>query len=276
MQRRFSPDPVRYKGMSTDELRKNFLVEGLFASPAATFIYSDLDRAVIGSIMPAADPIPLTTFDELKAEYFTERRELGVLNIGGNGVVTVDGKDLALDHKDCLYIGKGSREVIFRSIDEHNPAAFYLLSFPAHAAHPTTLGKRADATRVELGGQKEANKRTIFQVIHENGIRSCQLVMGYTELAEGSVWNTMPPHTHTRRMEIYLYFGMSPQSRLVHLMGTPDETRHIIVADRQAVISPAWSIHAGAGTGAYAFCWGMGGENLAFTDMDPVSLDTLR
>ncbi len=276
MERRFSPDPIRTPTLSTDELRKNFLVGDLFQNDKASFVYSDLDRAIVGGIVPTGAAISLKPFDELKADFFLQRRELGIMNIGGNGEVHVGSTSYTLGLTDYLYVGMGANEVSFRSTDPHNPAVYYLLSYPAHASHPTTLGRKSDANRVELGSAKEANKRTIFQVIHENGIKSCQLVMGHTELAEGSVWNTMPPHTHTRRMEVYMYFGMAPEARIVHLMGTPEETRHIIVANRQAVISPAWSIHAGAGTGAYSFCWGMGGENQAFSDMDPVPLSTLR
>jgi 4-deoxy-L-threo-5-hexosulose-uronate ketol-isomerase len=178
--------------------------------------------------------------------------------------------------RDCLYVGRGSQNVTFTSADAARPAAFYLLSYPAHAAHPTALARAAEAAKVELGTAAEANRRTIYKCIHTGGIRSCQLVMGFTQLQEGSVWNTMPPHTHARRSEVYMYFDLGPGRRVMHFMGTPQQTRHLIMADRQAVISPSWSIHAGCGTGAYSFCWGMGGENQTFEDMDPAPLDQLR
>ena len=177
---------------------------------------------------------------------------------------------------DCLYVGRGSQSIEFSSANPANPAAFYLLSYPAHATYPTTLARQADAAKVELGSVADANRRTIYKYIHGGGIKSCQLVMGFTQLYDGAVWNTMPPHTHTRRSEIYMYFDLGPSRRVMHFMGTPQQTRHLVMAERQAVISPSWSIHCGCGTGAYAFCWGMGGENQTFDDMDPAPLDQLR
>jgi 4-deoxy-L-threo-5-hexosulose-uronate ketol-isomerase len=230
----------------------------------------------VGSAVPTGKPLELAADAELRSEFFCERRELGVLNIGGAGSVQVDGQKFDLGKLDCVYAGKGSRKVIFTSKDPAAPAAFYLLSYPAHAACPVAAARLADATKVELGSPADANRRTIYKYIHTGGIKSCQLVMGFTQLAEGAVWNTMPPHTHTRRSEVYLYFDLGPSRRVMHFMGTPQQTRHVVMADRQAVISPSWSIHCGCGTGAYTFCWGMGGENQAFEDMDPAPLENLR
>ncbi|HEX3628002.1 MAG TPA: 5-dehydro-4-deoxy-D-glucuronate isomerase [Verrucomicrobiae bacterium] len=270
-----SPGPVDYQRLNTQELRSAFLVETLFAPKKMELVYSDADRAIIGSVVPVDSEIALAADAELRAAYFCERRELGILNIGGDGTVKVDGVKYAMANLDCLYIGRGSREIFFSSSDVGAPAAFFLISYPAHTTYPTTHASKKDATPVELGTVADANRRTIFKYIHTGGIKSCQLVMGFTILYEGSVWNTMPPHTHTRRSEVYLYFDLG-QKRLMHFMGKPQETRHLIVSDRQAVISPSWSIHCGCGMGAYTFCWAMGGENQTFEDMDPAPVDTLR
>ncbi len=275
MKTSFTADPVRYRQMTTAELRDTFLVNQ-FVPGEIELLYSDVDRAVIGSAVPTGGALELSTADELRAEYFCERRELGVLNIGGAGRVSVDGKAFEMGALDGLYIGRGSRAIRFESADAADPAAFYLLSYPAHTTHPTQHAKKADAEAVNLGTVADCNVRTIYKYIHPHGIPSCQLVMGFTELAEGSVWNTMPCHTHTRRSEVYLYFAMKPETRVMHFMGLPDETRHLVIGNRQAVISPSWSIHTGAGTGRYTFCWGMGGENQAFEDMDPVTMAALR
>jgi 4-deoxy-L-threo-5-hexosulose-uronate ketol-isomerase len=275
METRYSPNHVGYQELGTGELRSTFLVESLFAPEKLELIYSDADRAVIGSAAPVASPIQLAADAELRAAYFCERRELGVLNIGGPGAVEVDGTCFDLAKFDGLYVGRGSRNVSFSSQDAADLACFYLLSYPAHAAYPTTLVPQASANQVHLGTAADANRRTIHQYIHTGGVRSCQLVMGYTQLHEGSVWNTMPPHTHARRSEIYFYFDLG-KARVMHFMGAPEETRHIVISDRQAVISPSWSIHCACGTGSYAFCWGMGGENQAFDDMDPAPLEQLR
>lgn len=274
MQTRYSPNHVGYQALGTRELRDTFLVESLFAPGKLELVYSDADRAIVGSAVPLESPIPLIADAELRAAYFCERRELGVLNIGGPGAVKVDHRRFELAKFDCLYVGRGSQEVSFASDDPGSPAAFYLLSYPAHASYPTTAIPRANANEVHLGSAADANRRTIHQYIHTGGVRSCQLVMGYTQLQEGAVWNTMPPHTHARRSEIYVYFDLG-KARVMHFMGTPEETRHIVVSDRQAVISPSWSIHCACGTGSYAFCWGMGGENQEFTDMDSFPLDRL-
>jgi 4-deoxy-L-threo-5-hexosulose-uronate ketol-isomerase len=273
---RYLPDPVRFSGMTTQEVRDNYLVEGLFAQGRVCMIYCDVDRAIVGSAVPTKGKLSLSTADELRSAYFCERRELGVLNVGASGTVTVDGREFAMANRDCLYIGRGSKDILFSSDQAGKPARFYLLSYPAHAEYPTTHLKKAQAEPVALGSSEAANKRTIYKYIHPAGAKSCQLVMGFTELAPGSVWNTMPPHTHARRMEVYLYFDLAKEGRVFHLMGKPDETRHIVVAEGQAILSPSWSIHSGVGTGAYTFCWGMGGENQAFDDMDGLSIGDLK
>jgi 4-deoxy-L-threo-5-hexosulose-uronate ketol-isomerase len=240
------------------------LVEKLFQPDVIYLLYSEVDRAIIGSAVPGKKKLELSASKELAADYFCERREIGVLNIGGKGQITVDGNVFDMENRDGLYIGKGSKEIVFTSDNAKEPAAFYLLSFPAHQTYPTKQAKLADAEAVQLGSTEASNKRTIYKYIHPRGIPSCQVVMGFTVLEAGSVWNTMPPHTHERRMEVY------------HLMGTADETRHIVVANRQAVISPSWSIHSGVGTGAYTFCWGMGGENQTFEDMDGIEIGHIK
>ncbi|MBI9016181.1 MAG: 5-dehydro-4-deoxy-D-glucuronate isomerase [Phycisphaerae bacterium] len=276
MEVRYSADPVRFARMTTDEVRKDFLIDTLFVQDEITMVYSDIDRAIVGSAVPQAKPLILASADELRAEYFCQRRELGVLNIGGSGTVDVDGTSFEMADGDGMYIGMGSKSIKFASNEASSPAKFYLLSYPAHQSYPTAQAKKADAAAVTLGSVEASNKRTIYKYIHPDGIKSCQLVMGFTELQPGCVWNTMPAHTHERRMEVYLYFGMDADTRLFHLMGQPQETRHIVVANQQAVISPSWSIHSGVGTGAYTFCWGMGGENQAFDDMDHVGIGDLK
>jgi 4-deoxy-L-threo-5-hexosulose-uronate ketol-isomerase len=273
---RYTADPVRFESMSTEEVRKSFLVDTLFAVDSISMVYSDVDRAIVGSAVPATRALSLESAPELRAETFCERRELGILNIGGPGTVTVDGVDYVLAGRDALYVGRGSKAISFASDSAQTPAKYYLLSFPAHAAHPTVRIRQSEAEAVRLGRMEAANQRTIYKLIHPGGAPSCQLVMGFTVLEPGSVWNTMPPHTHERRMEVYLYFGMLEDARVFHFMGRPEATRHLVVADGQAVISPSWSIHCGAGTGAYSFCWGMGGENQAFDDMDHLTLDQLK
>jgi 4-deoxy-L-threo-5-hexosulose-uronate ketol-isomerase len=276
MQTRLSPSQTEYPSLSTDQLRAAFLVDSLFAPGRIELLYTDADRAIIGSAVPTGAPLKLSADAELRAASFCERRELGILNIGGSGEVEVDGQHFSLAKLDCLYVGRGSQSVEFSSSNSANPAAFYLLSYPAHAVYPTTLAQQADATKADLGSVADANRRTIHKYIHAGGIKSCQLVMGFTQLDDGAVWNTMPPHTHTRRSEIYVYFDLGPSRRVMHFMGTPQQTRHLVMAERQAVISPSWSIHCGCGTGAYAFCWGMGGENQTFDDMDPAPLGQLK
>ncbi|MGA2583619.1 MAG: 5-dehydro-4-deoxy-D-glucuronate isomerase [Tepidisphaeraceae bacterium] len=269
-------DPVRYPRMTTDELRATFLVDSLFIPGGIELVYVDLDRTVIGSAVPTKEALKLESDDSLRSEFFTQRRELGILNIGNNGSVKADGKDYPMENLDCLYISRGTKDISFTSADPKKPAEFYLLSYPAHAAMPTVLAKKAQATAVNLGKPETCNKRTIYKFIHPDGIKSCQLVMGFTQLEVGSIWNTMPPHTHLRRSEVYMYFNLDPTQRVMHFMGAGQETRHLVMADKQAVISPSWSIHAGAGTGNYAFCWGMGGENQTFDDMDGIAIATLK
>lgn len=276
MEVRYVADPVRFQRMTTSEIRESFLVENLFQPDIINLLYSEVDRAIIGSAVPGKKPLSLAASRELAVDYFCERRELGVLNIGGRGEITVDGNVFGMENRDGLYIGKGSKEISFSSENAKNPAAFYILSFPAHQNYPSRQAKLADAEVVHLGSAEAANSRTIYKYIHPRGIPSCQVVMGFTVLEPGSVWNTMPPHTHERRMEVYLYFDMAEDARVFHLMGSAEETRHIVVANRQAVISPSWSLHSGVGTGAYTFCWGMGGENQTFEDMDALAIDQIK
>ena len=273
---RYLPDPVRFPRMNTDELRQSFLVSGLFSRDSLSLRYYDVDRTIVGSAMPVKKPLKLEGSKALGSAFFAERREIGILNIGERGVVRVDDKDYSIDHKDCLYIGRGSEDIVFSSEHASDPARFYLLSYPAHQAYPTTPARKADANTLHLGSMEASNKRTIYQMIHPGNIPTCQLVMGYTELEPGCVWNTMPPHTHARRMEVYFYFNMDAETRVFHLMGPPDEMRLVIVSDGEAVVSPSWSIHSGVGTGAYTFCWGMGGENQTFDDMDGIDIGDLR
>ncbi|HVC48037.1 MAG TPA: 5-dehydro-4-deoxy-D-glucuronate isomerase [Terracidiphilus sp.] len=265
-------DPVRYPRMTTSELRDTFLLDSLCEPGHLRQAYVDLDRAVVGFAAPLTAPLPLGADPALRAEYFNERRELGALNVAGAGTIRVDGESFDLEHLDCLYVGRGAKEVVFESKNAQEPAAFYLLSYPAHAVHPARLIPKSDASSMELGSKETCNLRTIYKYIHLQGAPSCQLVMGVTHMHPGSAWNTMPPHTHMRRSEIYMYFNLSRDARVFHLMGSPEETRHIVIKDCEAVISPGWSIHAGMGTEAYSFCWGMGGENQDYSDMDPAPL----
>ena len=265
-------DEIRYKHMSTEELRSSFLLEDLFAPGAIQLVYVDLDRTVIGSAIPLAEPLPLPCPSQLRATSFTERRELGIFNIGSHGAVHIDAETYPLANRHALYIGRGNHPVSFSSMDPNNPAEFYLLSYPAHSAHPIALVRATELTSQTIGDPATANLRSIHRLIHLEGVASCQLVMGFTTLHSGSVWNTMPPHTHMRRSEIYLYFDLPPDQRVVHLMGPANQTRHLIVANKQVAISPLWSIHAGVGTASYSFCWGMGGENQVYTDMDPLRI----
>jgi 4-deoxy-L-threo-5-hexosulose-uronate ketol-isomerase len=269
-------DPVRYSRMTTEERRATFLLEGLFRPGVIECCYVDLDRTVIGSAVPTAGPLRLETQPELRADYFLERRELGVLNVGGAGSVIVDGATYELGKLSCCYVGRGAKEVSFVSASADDPAYFYLLSYPAHKELPSAMVKFEDLEGLKLGASETCNERTIYKAIFKDGIQSCQLVMGFTLLASGSNWNTMPPHTHMRRSEVYFYFDVDPAHRVLHLMGPPTETSHLIVADKQVVVSPGWSIHAGVGTKHYTFCWGMGGENQEYTDMDVATIAELK
>jgi 4-deoxy-L-threo-5-hexosulose-uronate ketol-isomerase len=269
--------PEHYPGLSGEDLRRHFLVDDLFTPGEVKLVQWEGERTIIGSVLPVATPLSLHSPEEIKAGYFCDRRELGVANLGtGGGTVTVDGTAHPLAPRDFLYVSKGSREVTFASDRAETPALFYLVSHPAHAAHPTSMVRKADAETVTIGAKETASVRTLRRYIHARGVRSCQLVMGYTDLETGSVWNTMPPHTHTRRTEIYLYFDMDPGAVAFHFMGPPDTTRHLVVRNFQAVLSPAWSMHFGAATSRYAFVWSMGGENQEFEDMHGVTLDRLR
>ena len=269
-------DPVRYPAMTTAQIRETFLIDALYDPGALRQVYVDLDRAVVGLAAPLATPITLAPDTMLRANYFLERRELGALNIGGKGAVRVDGSPYTLENLDCLYIGRGAKEVVFESADTKSPAIFYLLSYPAHTSYPTTLIRKDDASPVELGSTEACNRRRICKYIYLEGAQSCQLVMGVTHLHPGSAWNTMPAHTHMRRSELYMYFNLAEEARVFHLMGPAEETRHIVMKNREVVVSPGWSIHAGVGTQAYSFCWGMGGENQDYGDMDPAPLRNLR
>jgi len=276
MEVRYSPDAARFARMTTDEVRASFLVDTLFAADRITTVYCDVDRAIVGSAVPVATPLSLESAPELRASSFCERRELGVLNIGGAGTITIDGKPHAMAARDGLYVGRGSGSIVFASDSANEPARYYLLSYPAHANYSTVHVGRDDAEKTPLGSSESSNKRTVYKLIRPGAVETCQLVMGFTVLEPGSVWNTMPPHTHERRMEIYMYFDVPDDARVFHLMGRPEATRHLVVANGQAVISPSWSIHSGVGTGPYAFCWGMGGENQAYDDMDHLSIAELR
>ena len=276
MQTRHLVDPVRYRQMTGAELRQAFLVEDLFAPDEVRLLHWEAERTIIGSALPAARPLTLPNPPEIKAPSFGARRELGIVNLGGSGTVTVDGANHALAHRDILYVGRGAQEITFASAQPASPACFYFVSHPAHAAHPTALAPVADAQTIPIGDTAHASERVLRRHIHEKGVRSCQLVMGVTDIRAGSVWNTLPPHTHVRRTEIYLYFDLAPAERVVHLMGPPDDTRHLVIANMQAVLSPPWSIHFGAGSSRYAFVWSMGGENQEFEDMQVLTLDQLR
>ena len=277
MKVRYLPDPYAYVRMSTKELRKAFLVKKLFKQDEISLLYTDSDRAIVGSVVPVDKTLVLmASRKEMAAEYFTERREVGVINIGNIGTVSIDSQDYRLKFQDALYIGRGSKQIEFSSDSSDDPAAFYLLSYPAHTEYPTKHISFSAGETTGLGNSGQANERTITKLIAPGIIESCQLVMGVTALKPGSVWNTMGAHTHPRRTEFYLYYNLSKDDLLFHLFGKPNETRHLVMRNRQAVISPSWSMHSGAGTGNYSFIWGMGGENQAFDDMDFIAMDELR
>jgi 4-deoxy-L-threo-5-hexosulose-uronate ketol-isomerase len=276
MEVRFLPDNNTYKRMITQELRNTFLVENLFNADKIDLVYTDVDRAIIGSAVPVTKALKLeASKKEMSAEYFTERREIGIINVGGAGIIKADNAGFELDFKDALYIGRGTKEVEFKSENKDVPAKFYMMSYPAHTKYENRMMKFSEAEPAKLGSQEESNKRTIYKYIHSNGIKSCQLVMGLTELDEGCIWNTMPAHTHLRRSEIYTYFNVKEDSVVFHFMGEEKETRNLVVKNLQAVISPSWSIHAGAGTKNYSFIWAMGGENQEFADMDVIKIKDL-
>ena len=275
MQIRFQNSPDETSRMTTQELRSNFLVDELISDDKLQLVYSHYDRVIIGGVKPMNAKLELENDSELRAAFFLERREIGIINVGGVGTIEADGEGFALNKLDCLYLGMGTRQVFFRSNNKQNPALYFLLSAPAHNTYPNRKLSKEEAMPVSIGETTTANQRTIYKYIHADGIKSCQLVMGLTVLNNGSIWNTMPPHTHTRRMEVYFYFDVHEQHRIFHFMGQPDQTRHLLVANHQAILSPPWSIHAGAGTSNYSFIWGMAGENYTFTDMDPVAITEL-
>ena len=272
----YMPDAIRARALDTAALRDAFLVPSLFVDGAVTLHHVDLDRAVIGGAVPLGAPLALEAPATMAAAYFCERRELGILNIGGNGSVTVDGAAHQLGNRDVLYVGRGARAIVFASADALAPARFYLVSYLAHTAYPTVRVSAADAQVAMLGTMESANQRRLAKYIHPGAVASAQLVMGVTDMLPGSVWNTMPSHRHERRSEVYLYFDIPADAVVVHLMGEPDETRHLVVRNQQAVLSPPWSIHSGCGTTNYGFCWAMGGENQDFADMQSVPMTTLR
>jgi len=276
METRFEHSPREVRGMTTDELREAFLTERLMQPDSIRLVYTHYDRVILGGACPVKQKLTLETHPELRADFFLQRRELGIINVGGKGRVHADDTPYDLNKLDCLYAGKGVKKIVFESEHADEPALFFLLSAPAHAAHPVQFLPKEKALPVTTGSAETSNARTIYKYIHAEGIRSCQLVMGLTILKTGSVWNTMPAHTHTRRMEAYFYFDVPEGQRVFHFMGQPQETRHLVVADCQGIVSPPWSIHSGCGTSNYAFIWGMAGENYTYTDMDLVNIPDIR
>jgi 4-deoxy-L-threo-5-hexosulose-uronate ketol-isomerase len=268
--------PDHLKLLDTEGLRKQLLVEGLFETDKLKMVYSHIDRIIVGGACPANKCVAPLVNKQLGVDFFLQRREMGIINVGAEGLVTADGRKYALNHKDCLYIGMNVRELSFASSNKNDPAKFYFASAPAHASFPTVQVSREDAQQVKLGAPETSNQRTIYQMVHPSVLKSCQLVMGLTELAPGCVWNTMPCHTHDRRMEVYFYLEVPQNAVVFHLFGEPGETRHIVVRNEQAVISPSWSIHSGVGTANYSFIWAMVGENQTFTDMDDVAMADLK
>ena len=273
---RFAVSPKETQQMNTKELRDNFLIETVFSTDEIRLTLSHYDRFIIGGVMPKIKEIVLINPSDLKAQYFLERREMGLINIGGKGIVVADGVEFEIDFKEALYIGKETKNVVFKSIDATNPAKFYLNSAPAHHKYPTKKITRSEAEIVELGTLETANHRIINKLIVNSVVQTCQVQMGMTELKTGSVWNTMPAHTHDRRMEAYFYFEIPANQSVCHFMGQPQETRHIWMQNEQAVISPNWSIHSGSGTSNYTFIWGMAGENLDYGDMDYCAITNLK
>ncbi|MEO8710736.1 MAG: 5-dehydro-4-deoxy-D-glucuronate isomerase [Parafilimonas sp.] len=276
MKIRFEHSPKEVKKMDTDELRAAFHIHNLMQDDTMMLVYTHYDRMITGGAKPVLKKLFLEADKELSADCFLERREIGIINVGGKGKITVDDTSYELNKFDCLYIGKGIKKVFFESINSKEPACFYFLSAQAHQTSPIQFLEKENVMLTKTGSSETSNERTIYKYIHADGIKSCQLVMGLTILATGSVWNTMPAHTHTRRTEIYFYFDINEAHRVFHLMGEPDETRHIVMANNEAVISPPWSIHSGCGTSNYSFIWGMAGENYTYTDMDAVEIKDLK
>ncbi|HEX7066179.1 MAG TPA: 5-dehydro-4-deoxy-D-glucuronate isomerase [Bacillales bacterium] len=276
MEIRHAMNPNQVKNFSTNELRENFLVEALFTQGEINMLYTHHDRMVVGGAVPDFTPLEINDHGTFKTNYFLERREIGIVNIGSAGRVIVDGETYNLDKRDCLYVGMGNEKIELESVDPSSPARFYLISSPAHKSYPIKKIGIDEATPAHLGNAKESNKRTIYKYIHADGIQSCQLMMGMTLLEDNSLWNTMPAHLHDRRSEIYLYFDLDENSRVCHFMGEPEETKHLFVKNEEVVISPSWSIHSGVGMSSYTFIWAMAGENYTFDDMDPVEISQLR
>ena len=283
MQQRYATNPAQVTGFTTADLREQYLVDDVFAPGEVRLTYTHHDRIVLGGAVPAGRELPLTGYPEIRSEHFLEHRELGIINVGGAGTVTADGEVFTLVKGACLYLGRGIRDIVFADAPagagadaSAGGAQFYLFSAPAHTAYPAALVEPGQGNVLELGDQATSNRRTLSQLIHAGGVQSCQIVMGITQLHPGSMWNTMPAHTHDRRTECYLYFDVPEDARVIHLLGEREETRHLVVADRQAVISPSWSLHSGVGTAAYSFIWAMAGENQAFDDMDAAPVTELR
>ncbi len=268
--------PDDFKSYDTALIRERFLVDNIVKKDTINCVYTHYDRMIVGAANPVNEQLLLENYVNLRAEYFLQRREIGIINVAGEGIITADGESYDLHKFDCLYVGKGVKRVTFSSKNGESPAVFYLLSAPAHTSYPTTLMSIDKAAKVDAGSTATANLRMINKYIHADGIKSCQLVMGLTILHAGSVWNTMPAHTHDRRMEAYFYFDLPAGQKIVHYMGKGDETRHIVINNYEAVVSPPWSIHSGSGTTNYNFVWGMAGENLDYTDMDVISISELR
>ena len=271
-----SVHPEDFSNYDTQKIRENFLLDNLVQPDKIECVYTHYDRMIIGAANPVDQALQLGTYEQLKADHFLSRREIGIINIAGNGYVTVDGEKFELEKQDCLYIGKGKEKIIFSSVNKSSPAKFIFFSCPAHQEFPTRLMKPAEALPAEMGSLDNNNHRVINKYIHNDGIQSCQLVLGVTNFKKGSIWNTMPPHLHDRRMESYFYFDLAEGQRIIHFMGEPNETRHIFLNNDQAILSPPWSIHSGVATANYSFIWAMAGENKVFTDMDPVPVQSLK
>jgi 4-deoxy-L-threo-5-hexosulose-uronate ketol-isomerase len=269
-------DPRHAAGFGTEELRAEFLIQNLFTPGEVRLTYSHLDRLIVGGATPTGGTLALSPIKPTGTPSFLDRRELVAVNVGGAGTIVAGGASFDLGHRDMLYVGMGAGEVTFASADAANPAKFYLLSAPAHQAYPARLVRIAEANRLDLGSQATSNERSIYQFIHPDVLKTCQLVVGMTVLAPGSVWNTMPCHVHDRRSEAYLYFDLAEQARVFHFMGEPTETRHLVVKNEEAILSPGWSIHSGAGTSNYTFIWAMAGDNVDYKDVDMVAMEDLR
>jgi len=272
----YTADRERYRRMTTGELRDAYMIKDMFVSGEVSLTYTDVDRGIVGSAVPLEEVLALPIHKELASDHFAQRREIGVINIGSAGSISVDGETYPLDNRDSLYIGRGSKDVGFNSDSAADPAKFYFVSYPAHTAYPTKLVTKAEANRLEMGSKEGCNERVIHQSIRPGIVDSCQIVLGFTELAPGSIWNTMPAHTHRRRTEIYMYFDVDENDCVFHFMGEPDETRSVVLRNGEAIVSPTWSMHSGAGTRNYTFVWAMGGENQEFTDMDHIDIKDLR